>query len=58
MDEWKKLWNAIGKTVVVMFVAAVILGGIALLCKLDYDAYRQRFPNAAPWTYFFQGNRQ
>lgn len=33
---------------------AALLGG---LLYLDYSAYRQRFPNAAPWTYLFRGGK-
>ena len=29
-----------------------IVGG---LFYLDYKAYRERFPHAAPWTYLFRG---
>lgn len=34
-------------------LAVLVLAAIAALCYLDYAAYRQRFPNAAPWTYLF-----
>jgi len=35
---------------VVVAIVATIIGG---LIRLDYVAYRQRFPDASPWTYLF-----
>ncbi len=41
-----------------ILVAAAIAAAIYGLVYLDYVAYRQRFPQADPWTYFFQGGRR
>lgn len=53
MNYWKNLRAALGGAIIIL----IVVGIIALLCYVDYTAYRQRFPNAAPWTYFFQGSK-
>ena len=45
--------RCLGYTLLTVLVLAVI----SVLFYLDYTAYRQRFPNAAPWTYLFRGRR-
>lgn len=35
-------------------LAILVVGIIVLLLCLDYIAYRERFPHAGWWTYFFQ----
>ena len=40
--------------ILVVIGCAVILAILAVSTWLDYVAYRQRFPQAAPWTYLFQ----
>jgi len=42
------------KAVAALVAVVSVVGG---LVYLDYSAYRQRFPNAAPWTYLFRGHR-
>ncbi len=37
---------------ILLFVAVVVA-----TIRLDYVAYRARFPNAAPWTYLFQSGK-
>ena len=41
----------------IVAACACIVAFICGLVYLDYSAYRQRFPNAAPWTYLFRGHK-
>lgn len=50
-----KALKEIGQAVGVLVIAAVIMAGVAGLIYLDYTAYKERFPHASGWTYFFQG---
>lgn len=34
----------------IVLVLVLVIGG----CHLRYEAYRQRYPNAEPWTFWFQ----
>ena len=50
------------KAVAALVAVVSVVGGIFISADsrsvyLDYSAYRQRFPNAAPWTYLFRGHR-
>jgi hypothetical protein len=38
------------RLLIFLFIAAVV----AVFAYMDYAAYKQRFPDAEPWTYFFQ----
>lgn len=37
-----------------LFVIVALIGLLVLFFVLDFEAYRQRFPNAEAWTYFFK----
>jgi hypothetical protein len=52
----KKLKELAGKVKVVLICAAIAAVVIGVL-YLDMTAYKQRFPDASTWTYFFSGNR-
>lgn len=40
--------NAVG-VLVVLLIALFIYA----MVRMDYAAYRQKYPDAAPWTFFF-----
>lgn len=41
--------NTLNPIIMTVFILLILTG----VFWLDYSAYRQRFPNAAAWTYFF-----
>lgn len=41
-------------SLIVVFGFILFVLAATTLVYLDYTAYRERFPNAAPWTYFFK----
>lgn len=50
-DDGRVPWWVIAALVAVLLAAAI---GYHIL---NYEAYKQRFPNAEPWTYWFGGVR-
>ena len=46
----KKFWDNIVIFILSMLFVSFVFG----LFYLDFKAYKQRFPNAAGWTYIFQ----
>ena len=54
MNPLKKAIQGVGVVLCVVLVVGVIAG----LFTLDFVAYKQRFPNAASWTYLFQGEKR
>lgn len=53
MNPLKKAVQGVGMAICVV----VVVGAVVVLFTLDFEAYRQRFPNAQPWTYLFQPTR-
>lgn len=56
LSDW---WEYTAKPLLMIFV--VIGGIIGLLIGaiyLQFAAYRERFPDAPAWTFFFQGGRR
>jgi hypothetical protein len=53
MKTMRKILENLG----LVMIGAALLIAIGGLFYLDYSAYRQRFPQAAGWTYLFQGKQ-
>ena len=43
--------------VMLFIIVLTLAAGLFLSIYLDYKAYRQRFPQAEPWTYLFRGSK-
>jgi hypothetical protein len=58
MKKKIKQWIETAKTwILIITICASIPSIIGGLIYLKYTAYRERFPHASPWTFFFQSGK-
>jgi hypothetical protein len=54
MSKLREKFDSVGRFLGGLLVVVVIVFLLGGCFYLDYSAYRQRFPNASWWTYFFR----